>query len=147
VPSKVKPPQRRRTRLRPEAPEPKPPESGGPETNSSPARKRRPVSYMRSFRGEALGGGPSDGTTAVVGGTQPVSRFMVTLMVQERKLTGGVMRHFPHPSCHFGAKALLQTSGLSEQVAVFGHFLGYQILPNFTNFDQKRAANGSEGGR
>jgi len=76
------------------------------------------------------------------GGTQPVSRFMVTLMVQERKLTGEVMRHFHHPSRHFGAKPVLQTSGLSEQVSFFGRFLAYQILPNFTNFYQKCVAKG-----
>ncbi len=34
-----------------EAPEPRPPENGGPETHSSPSRKRRPAPYSRSFRG------------------------------------------------------------------------------------------------
>ena len=73
--------------------------------------------------------------------------LMVTVMVQQGKLTGNVNRHFHHPSCHFGGKRVLQTNGLLERVAVFGRFLGYQFLPNFTNFDQKRAANGYEGGR
>jgi len=65
---------------------------------------------------------------------------MVTVMVQPRKLIGGVVRHFPHPLCHFGAKPALQTKWLSELVSVFGRFWGYQILPNFTSFYQKCVA-------
>jgi len=87
-------------------------------------------------------GGTAHGTLAIDGGTPPVSRFMVRVVVNPRELIGGVNRHFPHPFCHFGAKPLLQTNGLSEQVSVFGHFLGYQILPNFTNFYQKCVAKG-----
>ena len=67
---------------------------------------------------------------------------MVTLVVQQRKLIGGVYRHFPHPFCHFGAKAVLQANGLLGLVSVFGRFWGYQILPNFTNFYQKCVAKG-----
>jgi len=92
-------------------------------------------------------GGPADGTTAIDGRTQPVRRFMVTVMVEQRKLIVGVSRHFPHPSATLATKPVLQINGLSETVSVFGRFLDYQILPNFTNFDQKRAANGQEGGR
>src|SRR5208282_1777641 len=67
-------------------------------------------------------------------------------MVQQRKLIGGINRHFHHPWCHFGAKPVLQTNGLSERVSVFGHFMGYQILPNFTNFYQKCVAKGGRRG-
>ncbi len=76
-----------------------------------------------------------------------MSRFMITLMVERRKLIGRVMRHFPHPWCHFGTRPVLQKKGLFETVSVFGRFWGYQVLPNFTIFYQKRAANGHEGGR
>ena len=71
-------------------------------------------------------------------------RWLVTDMVQQRKLTEGPERHFPHPFCHFGEKSLLQTRGLLGLLSDFGRFWGYQILPNFTNFYQKRAANGPE---
>jgi len=37
---------------------------------------------------------------------------------------------------------VLQTSGLSQRMSVFGRFLVYQILPNFTNFYQKCVAKG-----
>jgi len=67
---------------------------------------------------------------------------MVTLMVRPRRLIGGANRHFHHPCWHFGAKAVLQTNGLLGLVSVFGHFWGYQILPNFTNFYQKCVAKG-----
>jgi len=45
-----------------EAPATKAPENGEPETNSSPARKRRPAPYTRSFRGflEQLGEDPCE---------------------------------------------------------------------------------------
>jgi len=65
---------------------------------------------------------------------------MIMDMVQQRKLRGEVKRHFPHPFCHFGEKSLLQTNGLLGLVSVFGRFLAYQILPNFTNFYQKCVA-------
>ncbi len=94
----------------------------------------------RPIGGGARVGGTTQGRTAINGGTPPVSRPMVTIMVQERKLIGGVMLHFPHPSCHFGGKRVLQTSRLSERVSVFGRFWGYQIVPNFTNFYQKCVA-------
>ncbi len=67
---------------------------------------------------------------------------MVTYVVKPRKLTRGFNRHFPPPWCHLGAKPVLQTKWLLERVSVFGRFLGYQIVPNFTIFYQKRAAKG-----
>ncbi len=67
-----------------------------------------------------------------------------TNMVELRKLTRGDLRHFHHPYHGFAGKPVLKTNWLSERVSVFGRFLGYQILPNFTNFYQKRAANGRE---
>src|SRR5208282_5912868 len=96
--------------------------------------------------GGARVGGATERRAAIDGGTEPVSRPMVTLMVHERKLTGGVMRHFHHPWCHFGAKPVLQTNGISERVSVFGRFWGYQILPNFTNFYQKCVVKGARRG-
>ncbi len=65
---------------------------------------------------------------------------VVTDVVKLRTLIGGANRHFPHPYCHFGAKAVLQTNGLLGLVSAFGRFWGYQILPNFTNFYQKCVA-------
>ncbi len=71
---------------------------------------------------------------------------MVTDVVKLRTLIGGANRHFHHPPCHFGEKSVLQTSGLSERVSVFGRFMAYQILPNFTNFYQKCVAKGGRRG-
>jgi len=71
---------------------------------------------------------------------------MVTDVVKLRTLIGGANRHFHHPPCHFGEKPVLQTSGLSERVSVFGRFMAYQILPNFTNFYQKCVAKGGRRG-
>ncbi len=65
---------------------------------------------------------------------------MVTDVVELRELIGVANRHFHHPCCRFGAKAVLQTNRLLEAVSVFGHFWGYQIVPNFTNFYQKCVA-------
>jgi len=65
-------------------------------------------------------------------------------MVKLRKLIGGIVANFPLAFCHFGVKPLLQTNGLLGSLSVFGRFLGYQIVPNFTIFDQKRAANAPE---
>ena len=67
---------------------------------------------------------------------------MVTDMVRLRKLIGGVNRHFPHPCHGFGGKPVLKTNGLLALMSVFGRFLGYQIVPNFTNFYQKCVAKG-----
>ncbi len=74
----------------------------------------------------------------------PAGRWLVTDMVKPRKLMEAFDRHFPHPSATQARRPLLQAKGLLERVSVFGRFLGYQILPNFTNFYQKRAANGLE---
>ncbi len=155
-----------------EAPQSRPPESGGPETNSRPAGERRAAPHTRpsaaswsnrgrtgasptrfaaahgatstqrapargrpgapnggkrdktsglprragrprgGVGGEARVAGTTDGATAIDGGTQPVSRLMVTVMVKPRKLREGVSRHFPHPSCRFGEKPVLKTNGL-----------------------------------
>ncbi|MGO9274765.1 MAG: hypothetical protein ACLQOO_31810, partial [Terriglobia bacterium] len=58
----MNPPQRWRTQPGPTHRSPRPPESGGPETHSGPARKRRPAPYSRSFRGflEQLGEDPRE---------------------------------------------------------------------------------------
>jgi len=72
---------------------------------------------------------------------------LVATVVQPRKLRWGVNPHFPHPSYRFCEKPLLQTNGLLGSLSVFGRFSTYQILPNFTNFYQKRVANGLERGR
>ncbi len=74
-------------------------------------------------------------------GIQLVSRFIVRPMVQQRKLIGGVSRHFHHPSCHFRGKPVLQTNDLLGSLSVFGHFLSYQILPNSTKSVQRRGSN------
>jgi len=73
-------------------------------------------------------------------------RRLVTGMVKLRKLIQGDNRNFPLWKSDFGDEAVLQTNGLSDQVSVFGRFGGYQIVPNFTNFYQKRAANRLEQG-
>ena len=70
--------------------------------------------------------------------------LLVTDVVELIKLIGGIVANFPLAFCHFGVKALLQTNGLLGLVSVFGRFWGYQIVPNFTIFDQKRAAKGRE---
>jgi len=87
-----------------------------------------------------------NGTTAranqppeLQGGPRPC---MFIDMVDMRKLTKGNYRQFPLWISDFGGELVLQTSGLSERVSVFGHFCAYQIIPNFTNFYQKRAAKG-----
>ncbi len=69
-----------------------------------------------------------------------------TDMVELRKVPQRVNRHFHHPFRGFGGKPLLQTNGLLERVSVFGRFLTYQILPNFTNFYQKCVAKGGRRG-
>ncbi len=69
---------------------------------------------------------------------------MVTTMVKPRTLIGGVTSNFHHPRFQFGRKPVLQINGLLGLVSVFGRFLGYQIVPNFTIFYQKRAANALE---
>ncbi len=91
------------------------------------------------------------GLTGWDGGAEPhfEERWLIVMstdVVELRKLIGGVKRHFPHPFCHFGAKSVLQTSGLSERVSVFGRFMAHQILPNFTSFYQKCAAKGGRRG-
>ena len=65
-------------------------------------------------------------------------------MVKLRKLIWGVNRHFPHPCHGFCGSPVLQTNGLLALMSVFGRFLGYQIVPNFTNFYQKCVAKGLE---
>src|SRR5271157_1922277 len=92
----------------------------------------------RGSVGRAKGGEP------LMGGAQPVSRFMVTTMVKPRTLIGGVTSNFHHPRFQFGRKPVLQINGLLGLVSVFGRFLGYQIVPNFTIFYQERAANALE---
>ena len=72
------------------------------------------------------------------------SSWLVTGMVQQRRLIGGANRNFPHPFWHFGEKSLLQINGLLGLLSDFGRFWGYQTLPNFTIFDQKWVANGLE---
>jgi hypothetical protein len=84
------------------------------------------------------------GTTTIDGGTQLVSRFMIRVMVQQRKLIGSINYHFPHPRATFAAKRLLQTKWLLELVSVFGRFLGCKILPNFTKFYQFLPKTSSE---
>ncbi len=74
--------------------------------------------------------------------TSGTASCMVTDMVKLRKLTQGGDRHFPLWKSDSSGEPVLQTSGLLERVSVFGRFLGYQIVPNFTNFYQKRAAKG-----
>ena len=69
-------------------------------------------------------------------------RWLITDMVQLRKLIGGIVANFPLAFCHFGVKPLLQTNGLLGSLSDFGRFFGYQILPNFSNFCQKRVAKG-----
>ncbi len=133
--SKVKPPQRRW----------KPPEFGSPDTKrkggrepipAPPAsRDRRPTgARSATFWG---GWGAWDDRLRC-GWTQLVSRFMITVMVEQRKLTGDLITHFPDP----GGEPVLQTKGVIGNEGRFEAFFGYQILPNFTIFDQKRAANG-----
>ncbi len=88
------------------------------------------------------------GTTHRVTVTRPrpnrglIEGRIVTGVVELRNLIGGVNRNFPHPSCRFCAKAVVQTNGLLGLVSAFGRFWAYQILPNFTNFYQKRVAKG-----
>jgi|SRR5271157_152164 len=65
---------------------------------------------------------------------------MVTDMVELRKLTRGDHCHFPLWVSDLGGEPVLQTKWLLEAVSVFGRFLSYQIVPNFTNFYQKRVA-------
>jgi len=82
------------------------------------------------------------------GGRSPDLRedgWLVTDMVELRKLTGGIVANFPLAFFHFAVKPLLQTNGLLGSPSVFGRFWGYQISPNFTNSYQKRAANALEG--
>jgi hypothetical protein len=64
---------------------------------------------------------------------------MVTDMVKLRKLTQNLIANFPCGYLDSWGEMVLQTNGLLETVSVFGRFLGYQIVPNFTNSDQKRA--------
>ena len=71
---------------------------------------------------------------------------MVTDMVEMRKLIRVIYRHFPPPSCHLSEKPLLQTKGIQEWKFLLRRFLRYRIVPNFTIFDQKRAANCHEHG-
>ncbi len=98
--------------------------------------------WRRPIGGGARVGGTTGRTTTIDGGNPPVSLFMVIVMVDPRKLTEGINRHFPPPSWDLGAKRILQTKGIQETKPVLRRFWGYQIVPNFTNFDQKHAANG-----
>src|SRR5271157_6235932 len=69
---------------------------------------------------------------------------MVTDMVKLRKLTKGGNCHLSLWKSYPGGKSVLQTKRLLGMVSVFGRFWGYQIVPNFTNFYQRRAANALE---
>src|SRR5271157_3408215 len=69
---------------------------------------------------------------------------MVTDMVKLRKLTKGGNCHLSLWKSYPGGKSVLQTKRLLEMVSVFGRFWGYQIVPNFTKFYQKRATNALE---
>ena len=89
---------------------------------------RAPQHGLAGRRSGDLTGGPAIG--------------MGTDMVKLRKSTQRVNRHFHHPYHGFGGEPVLQTNGLFEHVSVFGRFLAYQILPNFTNFYQKCVAKG-----
>ena len=71
-----------------------------------------------------------------VAGFHERGRWLVTDMGILRKLTNGINRHFPLWKSHFCEESVLQTKRLLEAVSVFGRFLGYQIVPNFTNFYQ-----------
>ena len=73
-----------------------------------------------------------------------MGRWLVTDMVKLRILTRGANRNFPLWKSDFRVEPLVKTNGLLERVSVFGRFFTYQILPDFTNFYQKRAANGLE---
>jgi hypothetical protein len=70
----------------------------------------------------------------------------VTDMVELRKLTRGGNCHFPLWISDFGGEPVLQTSGLLALMSVFGRFLGYQIVPNFTNFCQNWCSEGGAKG-
>jgi hypothetical protein len=69
---------------------------------------------------------------------------MVTDMVELRKLTQGGHCQLSLWISDPSGEPVLQTNGLLETVSVFGRLGGYRIVPNFTNFYQKRAANGLE---
>ncbi len=69
---------------------------------------------------------------------------MVTDMVRLRKLTQGGNCQLSLWKSDLGGKPVLKTKLLLEMVSVFGRFWGYQIVPNFTNFYQKRATNALE---
>src|SRR5271157_4173142 len=91
-----------------------------------------------------------NGTTAGVnqppelqGGPRPC---VVIDMVDVRKLTKGNYRQFPLWISDFGGELVLQTSGLSERVSVFGHFCAYQIIPIFTKSVQRRGCEGARRG-
>jgi len=66
--------------------------------------------WRRPIGGGARIGGWIDGKAAIDGGTPPVSRWMVTVVVNPRELIGRANRHFHHPYCHLGAKPVLQTN-------------------------------------
>jgi hypothetical protein len=72
--------------------------------------------------------------------TQPLIHRIVTHMVELRKLTWELINCFPDPS----EKSVLQTKRLFERRLVLRRFWGYRIVPNSTNFCQKRAGKGRE---
>ena len=83
----------------------------------------------------------------LAGGGHRISRagrWSVTDMVKLRKLILGFNCQFPPPIPDLGGERVLQAKWLLEAVSVFGRFWGYKIVPNFTIFYQKRAANGLE---
>ena len=95
----------------------------------------RPKNITRARHTHLPGGGR---------GISRTGRWLVTDMVKLRRLTKADNRNFPLWKSDFRGEPLLKTNGLLERVSVFGRFLTYQVLPNFTNFYQKRAANGLE---
>src|SRR5271157_5829146 len=70
----------------------------------------------------------------------------LTDVVELRKLTRGNYRQFPLWISDFGGERVLQTSGLSEAVSVFGRFGAYQIVPIFTKSVQRRGCEGARRG-
>ena len=86
--------------------------------------------------------GVTDGVNMPLRPTDACGRSIVTLVVKLRTLIPKLIRSLPEAS----EKHVLQTNGLLEMVAGLSALLGYKILPNFTTFCQKRAANGLEQG-
>ncbi|MGO9273214.1 MAG: hypothetical protein ACLQOO_23755 [Terriglobia bacterium] len=60
------------------------------------------------------------------------------------KINVGFNYHLPRPSSTSSGEPVLQTNGLLGRRLVLRRFVGYKIVPNFTNIYQKRAANGRE---